>query len=50
MVLTVQRPAEVPQVHFLDEVVGMLVCCATTGAHGLGYAEDLSGSGVAVHL
>ena len=47
MVLTVQRPAEVPQVHFLDEVVDMLVCCATTGAHGLDCDEDLSGSGVA---
>ena len=49
MVLTVQRPVETPHSHFLDKVVDMLVCCATTGAHGLNCAENRSGSAVAVH-
>ena len=33
MVLTVQKPVEIPQVHVVDNnLVDMLVCCATTGA------------------
>ena len=46
MVLTVLRPVEIPQVYFLDKAVDMLVCCATTGAHGLNCAENRSGSAV----
>ena len=49
MVLTLQKPVEIPQVLFLDKVVDMLVFCATTGAHGLNCAENRSGSAVAVH-
>ena len=32
MVQTVQKPMEIPQVHFLDKIVGIPRCCATTGA------------------
>ena len=38
-----------PQVHLLDNIVDVLVCCATTGAHGFTSAENRSGSAVAVH-
>ena len=33
MVLSVQRPVEIPQVLFL--AILLVRCCATTGAHGL---------------
>ena len=49
MVLTVRRFVEIPQVHLLDKIVDVLVCCATTGAHGFTSAENRSGSAVAVH-
>ena len=48
MVLTVQRPVEIPQVHLLNKIVDILVCCATTGAHGLTSAENRSGSAVVI--
>ena len=49
MVLTVRRFVEIPQVHLLDKIVDILVCCATTGAHGLTSAENRSGSAITVH-
>ena len=49
MVLTVQMPAEIPQLQILDKVVDMLVCCATTDAHGPDFAVTRSVSAVAVH-
>ena len=40
MVLTVQQNlVEIPQVHLLDKIVDILVCCAMTGAHGLLYRD-----------
>ena len=35
-----QKPVEIAQLLFLDRIVDMLVCCATTGAHGLDCAEN----------
>ena len=50
MVLTVhQNLVEIPQVHLLYKIVDILVCCATTGAHGLTCAENCSGSAVTIH-
>ena len=46
MVLTV----EIPQVHFLDKVVDMLVRCTTTGGHGLDRAAEPRGDSTGASL